>query len=98
MRRIEAHQGLLGGKGWVNMSAGPELWFWGGPPYQHTTSDDQQVPLSGGWVVIVSKAATVDTYDEVQQTKTIPKVIQCPVCVERRVESEDVTCLALHGG
>jgi hypothetical protein len=48
--------------------------------------------------VIVSKAATVDTYDEVQQTKTIPKVIQCPVCVERRVESEDVTCLALHGG
>jgi hypothetical protein len=98
MRRIEAHQSLFGGKGWLNMSAGPEVWFWGGPPFQDTTSDDQQVPLSGVWVVIVSKAATVHAYDQFQQTKTIPKVRQCPVCVERRVESEYVTCLALHGG
>jgi hypothetical protein len=49
-------------------------------------------------VVIISKAATVHTYGQVQETKTIPKVRQCPVRVERRVESEDVTWLALYGG
>jgi hypothetical protein len=80
------------------MSAGPELRVMRGPASQNTTREAQYVPLSGIWVVITSKAATVHMYDRVQETKTTPKVRQCPARVKRRVESEDVTFLALRGG
>jgi hypothetical protein len=36
-------------------------------------------------------------HGRVQETKTTPKVRQCPVRVERRVESKNVTWLALYG-